>query len=83
MTSVCRLDSFFPRRSCRRIRANSRKPRTWDEVVDSALVSEGSACGSKDDDEVSEDVDEAGDADRRVRRSEDALSSSAMVSEYY
>jgi hypothetical protein len=47
-----------------------------------ALTSEGSACGSKDDEEVREDVDEAGEADRRVKRSpDDSLSRSAIVSE--
>ena len=28
----------------------------------------GSACGSNDEDEVRDDVDEAGEADKRVRR---------------
>jgi len=34
-----------------------------------SLGSEGSACGSKDDDEVSEDAEDAGEADRRVKMS--------------
>jgi hypothetical protein len=50
-------------------------------VVDVTLGSEGSACGSKDDDEVREDVEDAGEADRRVRRSaEGTLSISAIAS---
>jgi hypothetical protein len=51
------------------------------EVVDVSLGSEGSACGSKDDEEVREDVEEAGEADRRVRRSDEGtLSISAILS---
>jgi hypothetical protein len=50
------------------------------EVVGVTLGSEGSACGSKDDDEVKEDVEDAGEADRRVRRSvEGTLSISAIM----
>jgi hypothetical protein len=51
------------------------------EVVVVSLGSEGSACGSKDDEEVNEDVEEAGEADRRVKRSaEGALSISGILS---
>jgi hypothetical protein len=50
-------------------------------VVVVSLGSEGSACGSKDDEEVNEDVEEAGEADRRVKRSaEGALSISGILS---
>ena len=46
-----------------------------------SLGSEGSTCGSKDDDEVNEDVEDAGEADRRVKRSvEGTLSISAIMS---
>jgi hypothetical protein len=46
-----------------------------------SLGSEGSACGSKDDEEVNEDVEDAGEADRRVRRSaEGTLSISVILS---
>jgi len=45
-----------------------------------SLGSEGSACGSNDDDEVNEDVEDAGEADRRVKRSvEGTLSISAIL----
>jgi hypothetical protein len=51
------------------------------EVVGICLGSEGSACGSKDDEEVNEDVEEAGEADRRVKRSvEGSLLISAILS---
>jgi hypothetical protein len=51
------------------------------EVVDVSLGSEGSACGSKDDEDVNEDVEDAGEADRRVRRSvEGTLFISAIMS---
>jgi hypothetical protein len=51
------------------------------EVVVVCLGSEGSACGSKEDEEVKEDVEDAGDADRRVRRSvEGTLFISAIMS---
>lgn len=50
------------------------------EVDGASLGSEGSTCGSNDDDEVRDDVDEAGEADRRVRRSaEGSLSISAIL----
>jgi len=47
-----------------------------------SLGSEGSACGSKDDEEVNEDVEDAGEADKRVKRSDEGtLSISAISSE--
>jgi len=39
--------------------------------VDVTFGSVGSTCGSNDDDEVSEDVEDAGEADNRVKRSEE------------
>lgn len=46
-----------------------------------SLGSEGSTCGSKDEDEVNEDVEDAGEADRRAKRSvEGTLSISTILS---
>jgi len=45
-----------------------------------SLGSEGSTCGSKDDEEVNEDLEDVGEADRRVKRSEEGtLSISAIL----
>lgn len=48
--------------------------------VDVTFGSVGSTCGSNDDDEVSEDVEDAGEADSRVKRSaEGSLSIGAEI----
>jgi len=53
------------------------------EVEVGALMdSLGSACGSKDDEEVSDELEEPGEADNRVRRSSEGnLSKSAIDQE--
>ena len=39
----------------------------------------GSACGSNDEDEVRDDVDEAGEADKRVRRFGEGIGLSVVM----